>query len=111
MNGLHQGRSNRRLAPSPLELGGGGGGPRPGGVVPRPGGGGGGGGDRLDQGGIIVSGAVDFSGNGMPGHFRPLYRLQKGQKGFGVCISADPGRIATGRKDGGHARPEYWVRK
>ena len=39
------------------------------------------GGDRLDQGGIIVSGAVDFFGNGMPSHFRPLYRLQQRQKG------------------------------
>ena len=59
--------------------------------------------DRLDEGGIIVSGAVDFSGNGMPGHFRPLYRLQQGQKGIGACIRADPGRIATRRKDDGHS--------
>ena len=57
----------------------------------------------LDQGGIIVRGVVDLFGNGMPGHFRPFYRLQQGQKGIGFRMRADPGGIAAGRKDDGHA--------
>ena len=81
MNRLYHGRSNRRLAPSPLELAG-----------------------QARPGGIIVRGVIDFFGNGMPSHCRPLYRLQQGQR---ESVSAS-GLIQIEQQPGGRVTGIRW---